>query len=71
MVPTPIAQDTAGVVGGVWVGDREGAVVGDEDGDGVGAIAGAGVVMEATPPFTCALVCAFVWVGVFSEYISS
>ena len=61
---TPIVQDAAGVVGGVWVRDKEGAVVGDGDGDGVGAIAGAGVVVEATPPSTCVLVHASVRVGV-------
>ena len=38
-----------------------GPVVGD--GEGVRAIAGAGVVVEATLPFTCTLVHA-VWVGV-------
>ena len=59
---TPIAQDATGVVGGVRVGDEEGAVMGD--GDGAGAIAGAGVVVEATPPSTCALVHASVRVGV-------
>ena len=51
---TPIAQDAAGVVGGVRVGD----------GDGAGAIAGTGVVVEATPPSTCVLVRASVQVGV-------
>ena len=61
---TPIAQDTASVVGGVQVGNKEGAVMGDGDGDGTGAIAGAGVVVEATPPSTCVLVRAFVRVGV-------
>ena len=61
---TPIAQDAAGVVGGVRVGDEEGAVMGDGDGDGAGAIAGAGVVVEATPPSTCVLVCASVQVAV-------
>ena len=61
---TPIAQNAAGVVGGVRVGGREGAVMGNGDEDGAGAIAGAGVVVEATPPFTCALVRASVWVGV-------
>jgi len=61
---TPIAQDAAGVVGGMQVGDGEGPVVGDGDGDGAGAIAGAGVVVEATPPSTCALVRASVRVGV-------
>ena len=65
---TPIVQDTAGVVGGVWVGDGGGAVVGDgnrdKDGDRTRAIAGAGVVVEATPPFACTLVCATIWVGV-------
>ena len=61
---TPIVQDGTGVVGGVQVGDGERAVVGDRDGDGAGAIAGAGVVVEATPPFTCALVRATVWAGV-------
>ena len=59
---TPIAQDATGVVGGVWVGDGGRAVVGDED--GAGTIAGAGVAVKATPPFTCTLVCATVWVGV-------
>jgi len=53
---TPIVQDAASVVGGVQVRDERGVVVGDGDGDRAGAIAGAGVVMKATPPFTCALV---------------
>ena len=61
---TPIAQNAAGVVGGVWDGDGERAMMGDRDGDGAGAIAGAGVVVEATPPSTCALVRASVRVGV-------
>ena len=61
---TPIAQDAAGVVGGVWVRDGEGAVMGDGDRDGARAIAGAGVVVEATSPSTCALVRASVRVGV-------
>ena len=61
---TPIAQDAAGVVGGVRVGDEEGAVMGDGDGDEARAIAGAGVVVEATPPSTCVLVRASVRVGV-------
>ena len=61
---TPIAQNTAGVVGGVWVRDRGRAVMGNEDEDKAGVIAGAGVVVEATPPFTCALVRASVWVDV-------
>ena len=38
--------------------------MGDGDGNGARTIAGAGVVMEATPPFTCVLVHASVWVGV-------
>ena len=61
---TPIAQDVTGVVGGVQVRDGKRVVVGDGDEDGAGAIAGASVVMEATPPFTCMLVRASVWVGV-------
>jgi len=39
-------------------------VMGDEDGDGAGAMAGAGMVVEATPSSTCALVRASVRVGV-------
>ena len=62
--PTPITQYTTGVVGRVWVRDGKRVVVGNEDRNGVRPIAGAGLVVEATPPFTCMLVCAFVWVDV-------
>ena len=61
---TLIVQDVTSMVGGVQVRDEEEAVVGNRDGDKTGAIAGAGVVVEATPPFTCTLVRASVWVGV-------
>ena len=61
---TPIAQDATGVVGRVWVRDRRGTMMGDGDGNRVRVIAGAGVVVEATPPFPCMLVHVFVWVGV-------
>ena len=39
-------------------------MVGDENENRVKTIAGAGVGVEATPPFTCTLVCTSVWVGV-------